>query len=299
VSKGVKNTIAILSAGVIVLILAGLVWGQTIQMEQANRLLLANRTAEALAKYQGLAAHTPDSPYLLHNLGLCFYRQGKMDTAAGYFRKGLAQSSRLTHSEQPKVQHSLEYHLGNSLFKQAQLDQNPGGQKINLYQEALNHYQKAIEADRQDLDAKYNYELTKLRIEKAQQEQSDRSENNNQQDKQSQPDSQKNSQNNRGQNNSKEKDGQGKSTQSKQQGKDPQQNKNKGQNDSKKSQSGTNQPQRPDQTNNSSSERRSGSKQQNYMSKAEAEALLKAAENGDEYQGPLINGEPATGDKDW
>jgi Ca-activated chloride channel family protein len=265
---------------VIAICLSALVWGKTWRTARANRLLLTGELDKAVTLYQKLLTGTPDSPVVLNNLGLCLYRQGKYEAAAGYFRKALKAVSGKSHQAgQSQLLNNIHYHLGNSLFKLAAKGQPD--QAYNLFNEALSNYRQAIEAGRSDQDAKYNYELTRLRVDQAQQQQ----EQQNQQDRKDQ----QNRENQQGKEGSQGKpDNQGK--QQEQSKQEQQQNQAKSQNNQSK------QPQ--EQTKQSG---RSGQNQsaQGTMSKAEAEALLKAAENGDQYQGRVMVDDQPAGSKDW
>lgn len=263
--------------------MGALVWGKTIRMASANKLFaakdLTNQT-KAAKVYEDMAVDEPNSPYVLHNLGLSQYVQGKFDQAASSLQKALKALEGVKLS--PKLAKTLffpfQYHSGNSMFKLAAKSQssqsgqsNQAGQSIqsgqagqgqpqqpvNLYQAALESYQKAIEANPDDLDAKYNYELTKLRIKQEKNQQNQNQQSQDQQNQQGQPNQNQNNQQQSG--NQKNQQGQ--------------------QNQSQKQQGNQSKP--------------------GEMSKEEAEALLKMAEKGEQYQGQLIFGAESPTTKDW
>jgi Ca-activated chloride channel family protein len=262
--------IAIIATG-----LAALVWGRTWRTARVNRLLVKGQSDQALTGYQRLLAGAPDSAVLLNNLGLCLYRQGKYDAAAGYFRKALKSASgRPAQAGRSGLFNPIHYHLGNSLFKQAAASRPD--QAYNRFTEALSAYRQAIEADRSDRDAKYNYELTRLRADQARQQQQQEQNKQDKQDKQG-------SRNKQDRKNQPEKpDGQN----------GPEERPNQAQNRKNPTK------RQPDPA------QQSGQSGKNnptpgMMSKAEAEALLKAAENGDQYQGRVLGADAPAGAKDW
>jgi hypothetical protein len=174
---------------------SALVWGKTLKMAKANRLLIASQPEQARMIYEQMAASSPESPYILHNLGLVFYKESQYDKAIANLsnaqKKIEGPESRANKSLQNDLANNVGYNLGNALFKQA--EKTTGEQGTNAYQSALDNYKKAIIANRNDPDAKFNYELTKLRLKQMRQSQSTpKNENQNQNDqKQNHSDSSK------------------------------------------------------------------------------------------------------------
>jgi tetratricopeptide (TPR) repeat protein len=160
--------IYLIVALLVLLLLATLVWGKTWKMAQANQLLLSSQPKQAQAIYEELAAGSPESPYILHNLGLAFYKQEQYDKAVANLSNALKKMEAAGLNSSRTLTNRFCYNLGNALFKLA--EKSPGqqaGQNENSYQTALENYQKAIGADRSDFTAKYNYELTKIRLKQA------------------------------------------------------------------------------------------------------------------------------------
>ncbi len=172
--RPLKMFICIIIALISLLIISVLVWGKTLKMAKANRLLMASKPNQAQAIYEQMAASSPESPYILHNLGLTFYKKAQYDKAVANFgnaqKKIEAPEFRLNKSLQHDLSNRVGYNLGNALFKQA--EKLPSAQSTTAYQNALDNYKKAIVAEHSDLDAKYNYELTKIRLKQMQKEQS-------------------------------------------------------------------------------------------------------------------------------
>ncbi len=165
-STKIKLTIA---SGVIGLaIIAWLVWGNSLRMTQANRAFQSGALDQARRGYQQLQRQAPKAPAPAHNLGLCDYLQGNLASSLKFLNQAAKQVETLKSKNRKKtVANPVYYQLGNGLFKTAEkATQSNAG-----YQAALDSYQKAIIANPADLDAKYNYELTKLRLEAAQHKQ--------------------------------------------------------------------------------------------------------------------------------
>jgi tetratricopeptide (TPR) repeat protein len=281
VKKPVKIILLIIAGLIFIALMLTLVWGKTIRMASANQLFaakdLTNQT-KAVKIYEDMAVDEPNSPFVLHNLGLGQYKQGKFDQAASSLQKALKafEGVKLSPEFVKRILHRFLYHFGNAVFKLAVLSEKnqsnqsgqsnqPGqsgqtgqqSQPVQLYQAALESYQKAIEANPDDLDAKYNYELTRLRI-KGQEQQNQNQPSQDQKDQKGQKD---------------QKDQQQSGNQQNQQNQNQQQQANQSQADAEQ--------------------------KQGQMSKEEAEALLKMAEKGDQYQGQVIFGADNPTAKDW
>ncbi len=172
--KPLRLILYIFLALMVLLMIGALVWGQTLKMAKANRLLTASQPEQARTIYEQMAARSPESPHLLHNLGLVFYAENQYEKAAANFsnaqKKITAPEFHSAQSIQQDLTNRIAYNLGNALFKQAE---KTSGEQSNLsYQSALENYKKAIVSDRRDLDAKYNYELTVTRLKQMQNKES-------------------------------------------------------------------------------------------------------------------------------
>jgi Ca-activated chloride channel family protein len=280
-----KTTIGILIILILlsVCFVGSMVWGKTLRISRANHDLTAGRTAAARKTYEDLAVDLPESPFVLHNLGLTAYQEEKYQPAADYFQKALEKLKKLPGSNKAKKELTAKchYHLGKARFKlaeasksgKAQTDSATATQATALYGGALSSFRSAIEANPADPDAKYNYELTKLRLDESQQQK---------------------------QQNQDQKDQKQKDQKQKKQKQDGQPQNQPG----RQNQSGQDQKQGSNQKNNrtNSQEQKSQSQGQNNqkrgMTKQEAQALLNAAENGDQYMAPIIRDDSSV-QKDW
>jgi len=116
-----------------------------------------------------------------YNSGIDFFEKLDYNRAVDDFFKAL-------NTENKHVEQWAAYNLGNAKFKNAEnAEQSNPQASLSDYTEALEFFKRAIEMDPQDLDAKYNYEVTLRKI-KAQQEKAkqDKKEQKNQKDQKQQ-----------------------------------------------------------------------------------------------------------------
>lgn len=149
---------------IIVLVIVFLVWGNTWRMSVANKYYHKADYDRAQERYENLLVDMANSPYVLNNLGLSLLKKEQNDKAivnlkdAASGLEGLAVGK----SRKNKLKNEFHYNLGNALYGLAEKSQDQQGQVG--YGQALENFKQAIEADPKDMDAKYNYELTLLRV---------------------------------------------------------------------------------------------------------------------------------------
>lgn len=250
------------------------VWGRSWRTAKANKLFSDPEEPGARAAahkiYEDLLVDLPDSPYLLHNLGLSFYKAGEAGQAEDNLSSAQAELEKLTLDPRRRreLSHKFHYHLGSARFKAAEGAVNKE-EAASGYQKALEDFKQAIEADPEDLDAKYNYELTLLRLEQIkndkEQEQKEQEEQR-EQENGDQPNEEKNDTRHNDQKNRDRKDAAEKN------GESPQESTGETQKDEGNEDAG--------------------------MSKEEAMTLLDMAESGALYRGPVLPETPPAG-KDW
>jgi len=259
-----KSTKCLLVSGGLLLLLsiaALLTAGKTYKMSTANRLFTSpepEKQEKALRLYQDLAVDLPASPQVRHNLGLAYYTTGRFSEALAEYQKVEAELAKGDHRTHAELIFKSHYHLGSALFTLGETV--PPEEAANYYQQALSHFTEAIRVDPADQEAKYNYELTKLRLEAASQqlsaqqpEKSGRREGDEETPAPSQEDAQT---------------GAGPEKEEK--------------------------PALPEEK-----QQHSASAAPEGMSKEEAEALLEMAEQHETYQAPIIISTPTPPGKDW
>jgi hypothetical protein len=107
-------------------------------------------------------------PRAAYNQGVDFYN--KLD-----YNKAGEQFSQAMNTEGRRVEQWTAYNLGNTKFKEAgmQEQQNPQA-AASLYSDALEFFRRALELDHADNDAKYNFEITAVKIKELQQQNQDK-----------------------------------------------------------------------------------------------------------------------------
>lgn len=284
--KAVYLIVSILLVLAFLALLAVLTWGKTLRVAKANRRLAQADDAEGVAAaqrvYEDLLVDQPHSPYLLHNLGLTLYRGGQAAAAAGRFDSAGEELAKMTGERRVnpenrrRLEHIFHYHRGSAWFTTA--GEGAPEEAIAGYEKALVEFEKAIRANPDDLDAKYNYELTLARLEKARQEQEQQEKGTGEKE--------------RGEQEEKEPGGQDR---------DRQEGNQEGEEDREdpgKDGDGQEQEEEAGDSPAESATGNLGKEEDSGMNKEEAMQLLEMAEGGVLYQGPLLPEGPPAG-KDW
>ena len=101
----------------------------------------------------------------VYNQGIDFYNKADYNKAGEYFLKAF-------NTEKQKLEQWASFNLGNANFKNAEKMQDKQPEEaLKSYTNALKFFQRAIELNPQDKDAKYNYELTAKKIQQQKQKQ--------------------------------------------------------------------------------------------------------------------------------
>lgn len=294
-----KKTVYLIASILLVLaffaLLAMLTWGRTLRVAKANRLLAQAEDPEGLAAakriYEDLLVDRPHSPYLLHNLGLALYRDKQAAAATGRFQSAADELAKTTGERRAgteshrRLEHIFHYHQGSAWFAAA--GEGAPEEAIAGYEKSLAEFEKAIRANPDDLDAKYNYELTLARLEEARQEQQGQQKDAGEKRREGQEgkgkpgDQDWDRQDGDRENREGEENRQGKEEQSQE---DPGEQKD-GQ-------------EQEEEAGSQPAESTAGNQEDSGMSKDEARQLLEMAESGVLYQGPLLPEGPPAG-KDW
>ena len=100
---------------------------------------------DALEAYQNALVEDPDSPRLHFNVGNVLYRAQQYGDAVEQYRKGLD-------ARDPAFLKNVHYNMGNAQFQQGQ------------WSEALESYKETLKLDPNDVEAKFNLELTQVKL---------------------------------------------------------------------------------------------------------------------------------------
>ena len=125
----------------------------------------------ALKKYSEAMTEAPEKPQLYFNIGDVLYRQAKFPEAVKLYEKSAAPGD-------PGLQAKSWYNIGNAKYRSAKKDGDP-----NALKEAAACYEKSLESDPDDMDAKYNLEFVQRALKQQQQDQQDQKQNQKEQQK--------------------------------------------------------------------------------------------------------------------
>ncbi|MBI4660486.1 MAG: VWA domain-containing protein [Verrucomicrobia bacterium] len=134
---------------------------------KALRKYEARQYKEAEQEYQKLLDRNPEDTRLHYNAGAAAYQAAEYEEATKHFSASLA-------SPDLKVQERAYYNLGNAFYRLGESQPDPT-KKQQAWELSTKQYEGAIKLDPNDLDAKYNLEFVKKKLEelKQQQNQSD------------------------------------------------------------------------------------------------------------------------------
>jgi Ca-activated chloride channel family protein len=126
---------------------------------EGNRLYDAGKYDDAAEHYNQALVDDPDSPRLHFNLGDARYKAGKYDDALASFGQVPAGDA------DPDRTARLAYNVGNTKFRQGEAAEAKEPQKaLELWAESLVAYRRALGADPDDVNAKFNHELVEKKI---------------------------------------------------------------------------------------------------------------------------------------
>lgn len=134
-----------------ILLIATLAFGIG-DLERGNRLYRQGRYEEAVEAYQRALRDGNDSPMLHYNLGTALLRLGRRQEAEEHLRTAL-------NTVDPEERARALYNLGNR-FLEAGIDAPDPRARDQMLDAAAEAYRDALRLDPDDLDAKWNLELT-------------------------------------------------------------------------------------------------------------------------------------------
>ncbi len=122
------------------------------QVAEGNRLYAQEKYEAAANKYRDALNQDPLSPIVHFNLGTTNYKRQNYEEALKDFDKAL-------NSPDVRIQAKSYYNVGNTLFRMGKLP------------ESILAYQKALQLDPDDVDAKYNLEYVRALLKNSAQKQ--------------------------------------------------------------------------------------------------------------------------------
>ena len=123
----------------------------------------AGKYEEALKEYERLLQKKSEDPRLHFNAGAAAYRDQKLEEATKQFNEALA-------TPDLKLQQQSYFNRGNTLYWLGAADADPAKRKES-WEKALKDFESAGKLNREDPDAKYNYEFVKQKLEELKQQQ--------------------------------------------------------------------------------------------------------------------------------
>ena len=151
--------------------------------KKANKLYEKGKYAEALSLYEEALVEDPDEKKLSMNKGSAQYRLDDYNSAEESYKNALSVGD-------TKARADLHYNMGNVYNMQGdQMLQTGNQQAMEKYKSARDSYIKSLDLRPHDREAKWNLQLTQMKIkelEKQQQQQQDKDQNKQDQDKQNQ-----------------------------------------------------------------------------------------------------------------
>ena len=134
-------------------------------VKKGNALYEEEKYDAALKKYNKALESLPESDVVNFNAGSAHYKIGDYKEAEGSFAKSLL-------TEDRGLEAGANYNIGNAKYRRGEPSEKTEPEKaIKLYREALEYYTRAMELDKKDEDAKFNYEFVKKKLEELQKKQ--------------------------------------------------------------------------------------------------------------------------------
>ncbi len=243
---------------------------------EANHLYEEKNYEEALKRYVGLNLEFPDDPKIQYNLANTYYQLKKYEEAGKSFLSSAMKAG------DPSLKQNSWFNLGNSLFGQGKLE------------EAVTAYQKSLDLNPDDVEAKQNLEFVREEIKKRINEEKERKEKEKQKEseKEKNKDKEKDQQEGEKQENQeKQKDQQKQEDQEEQkkgeekkEGQDQKQESGKEKKEEQKNQ-GEAQPEKPEEKEGEASEAKQASPEEDKGEKEKAEAAQQSmAQQGEKKE---------------
>lgn len=146
--------------------------------KKANTLYDAGKYEEALKLYEDALLESPGNKKLQINKGSALYRLGQLDKAEESYKNSQT-------IEDQKARAAALYNLGNTYNSEGdQLATAQNQQAMEKYKAARDSYIKALDVRPNDKDAKWNLQVTQMKIKQMEQQQKQQQQNDKNQDKQ-------------------------------------------------------------------------------------------------------------------
>ena len=128
--------------------------------------------SQARTEFERLARKSPDDARLRYNAGTAAFQEEDYDTALKHFNQTLS-------ARDLKLQEQSYYNLGNTHFRLGEKTTD-AKEKQQQWEQAIHQYESALKLNTNDMDAQFNMEVVKKKLEelKQQQQQQDKQDQN-------------------------------------------------------------------------------------------------------------------------
>ncbi|MGZ8900597.1 MAG: VWA domain-containing protein [Limisphaerales bacterium] len=235
---------------------------------KAQKHYQAGEYKSALSEYQEMLAKNPNDSRLHYNAGAAAYHANKFDQSIKEFQMSAG-------SADIDLQQQSFYNLGNAEFRLGESNSNTQ-ERMGLWEQAIQHYDAALKLKADDMDAAFNRDLVRKKLEELKQEQEqqqdDKKEENDDKEKNESKDEQQKQENQQEQKDEKS----GQDQKSNEQKDEP----NKSPQEEQKQQSENQEQEKKEGTPNDSQPQQEGDKQTDDQKKPDAEGQEEAAQLG-------------------
>ncbi len=130
------------------------------EVKKGNTLYDKGRFEESLEHYEKASSAEPNSGIVNHNIGTASYKLKDYEKAVNFFNRALT-------DEEEELAQQTSYNLANSEYMLGMSKEDSNlREAVNLLTQSVRHYDKALELDKEDKDAIFNYEYVKKELER-------------------------------------------------------------------------------------------------------------------------------------
>ncbi|MFH1856518.1 MAG: tetratricopeptide repeat protein [Candidatus Omnitrophota bacterium] len=134
-------------------------------VKEGNILYNKGKFDEALEEYEDAFSVSPDSDIVNFNLGAALYKTRDYQLAAGKFERVLVTPDK-------NLEEKANYNIANAKYKLGIAKEDEDlSLATDLVKQAGHHYERALELDPEDEDAKYNYDFVKEELKRLEEKQ--------------------------------------------------------------------------------------------------------------------------------
>ena len=170
-------------------------------VKKGNTLYDEGKFKESLEHYEKASSADPNSGIVNYNIGAASYKLNDYERAVNFFNRALTDEA----DKNEDLTQQTSYNLANSEYMHGASKEESNLQgAVDQITESIRHYEKALELDKEDKDAIFNYEYVKKELKRLQEKLKDQEktqpqgdEQEDQQDKKKQQDKQDQDQKNK------------------------------------------------------------------------------------------------------